>query len=143
MNRFAVLLWGAAAALMVDAASASEWHALGKSGQDDIYVDRASIREHGGAVDAWVLYDYAETRMSPDSDKPFRSGKGLKRFRCRDKTVGTLQFMLFPEKHARGQKVDAIRFQPAKVEDRRVEPGSVNERLLNYVCKRAAGKGSR
>ncbi len=110
------------------------------------YIDTGTIRRGQHLVQAWLLHDLAQ----PSSRDPVagdvaptahRSSRLLAHFDCAGRGAGVSRWTHFAGAMGRGEVVAAVERREEEITLAAVEPNSLGERTLDFVCRRAAARG--
>lgn len=83
------LIWIFAALLSASTTGfAGEWSLVARDGDEIVFVDQASIEQHGDLRKARVLHSYSAMRTVGDGAFPHKSEILLYSVRCEDRSLG-------------------------------------------------------
>lgn len=108
---------------------AQNWVKVTTSELDNVYIDTISLKKNGNNRRVWVLSDYKKKDKHGDL-----SNKVLSEFDCVEDRVKNLDYTMFNGNMGNGTVTTHI--PSANSSWQFVSPGSVDDALLKFVCKK-------
>ena len=124
------------------AASERKWDYIteSKDGLVTFYGNHQNVTVNGAIRRAWLLYDYKEAQLDPDTLIANRSTIAVTLVDCPNRKLAGIEGTDYASSMGRGKIVSRSRQLPnAPPEYVPVKPGTPDDDVLNYVCSTALG----
>jgi len=134
----AILCWTANA----HAAPPHKWDYIteSKDGLVTFYGDHQNVTMNGAMRRAWLLYDYKEAQLDPDTLIANRSTIAVTLVDCRNRKLAGIEGTDYANAMGGGKIVSRSRQLPGtQPEYVPAKPGTPDDDVLNYVCSTAPG----
>lgn len=126
---------GAALALSIGHAFASNWKPIGYGQNMIVFVDSESIKPiQSGYMKAWFLNSYAKPQSH--RGKKYRSTKELVYVGCESTTMAIIAVSYYKDAVGQGEVVDSYDTPAALVEYSEPPPDSIGEAMVKTACGR-------
>lgn len=143
VRRFATVALGALA--IVPIAQATSWDLIVKSddGLMTFYGDPKSVVVRGTMRKVRLLYDYKLLQQDPDTFVENRSTTALTSIDCRNRKLAAVQSTMYAGNMGKGKVVvKSVTLPESDLHYVEVASGSIDEKVLNHVCKPTKVSGS-
>jgi hypothetical protein len=118
----------------VPAAPPADWKSVAKSGNQEVFVDDASIRERDGFVEAVTRYEYSQPQ--PYGRKTFQSARNVYRFDCAGRRIADRENLVYAGPQLSGEKVGDATRSTKNLIWRDTTKGTADGAVAFYVCSK-------
>jgi hypothetical protein len=127
--------------LSLGCAQAADWITVDGGDKSWTSVDMSSIINLSPAIKrAWVKHTYVDAQMTDDYPKQeYRVVVVLSHYDCHQRTVAQVRWIRYQD-HAQQKYVDGRSNDKNRLTFQEVVPETIDEAVLDYVCKPSAKK---
>jgi hypothetical protein len=123
------------------AALASNWVDVYSASGALVYLDAESIAPRGKYMLAWWRIDYDSPQKTTTGypRREYRSAKHLMAFNCAEKTLASVESLIFAGESGQGEVVDTYSVDWNKLTFTDPTPDPLGEQMLRLVCTSRPG----
>ena len=124
---------------------AADWVQVASSDLSNVFVDVQSIKRTGQKVKVWTKWVYNKPFVvsGSESTKPVKVEKSLIVFLCDKRKFASLDTTQYAEQESPANVVSKVSHEDTpSLQYNDINPGSLGEITMDYVCKRISPKKS-
>jgi hypothetical protein len=106
------------------------------------FIDLNSLAIRGGRLTARYLWNFNAVQTDTITHRRFQSETGVGTYDCLNRTTGSMEYTLYAKRGALGRVIHTGRVNPKDVNQTAVEPNSMGDDEMEFVCSTWGARSS-